>query len=301
MTQNKKLLIRADSSSFIGYGHVMRCLVLAKHFYKEGYIITFASLNLKGSLNDKIKELYDLKILPDSNIETLIVFLKEENFDLLIIDNYDIDYFYEKKIKDEVDIKLFCLDDNYNKHYCDELLNHNIYAQKQRYLDLVPSNCQLYCGRKYTLLRDEFYKQKKYNGNKNILIALGGVDSMNLSQKVFALVKKFFPKLKIDLITTNGNKNLNSLKKLEKKNENLNLHINSSEIAKLMNNCSFAVVTPSVILNELFFFNKPFIAIKTVSNQEEMYKYLKNNRYYVLKEFSHLQMKKKLNLIRQKL
>mgnify|MGYP007083003438 CR=1 FL=1 len=49
------ILVRADSSSIIGTGHIMRDLVLAKQ-YKVGNII-FAVRELEGSINYKINNL----------------------------------------------------------------------------------------------------------------------------------------------------------------------------------------------------------------------------------------------------
>ncbi len=48
------ILIRADSSSYIGTGHIMRDLVLAKKFLKDQII--FATQDLEGNINHKIKE-----------------------------------------------------------------------------------------------------------------------------------------------------------------------------------------------------------------------------------------------------
>ncbi len=55
------ILFRADSSSTIGTGHIMRDLVLAEQFEDAG--IVFATRDLPGNINHKIKEK-----LPSRNI-----------------------------------------------------------------------------------------------------------------------------------------------------------------------------------------------------------------------------------------
>ena len=55
-----------------------------------------------------------------------------------------------------------------------------------------------------------------------------------------------------------------------------------------MNEADFAIVTPSVTLNEIVYLNVPFIAIKTADNQDEMYKYLAKMIIWFLKSLMQL-------------
>ena len=160
MITPKSILIRADSSSTIGTGHIMRDLVLADQ-YKDA-TITFATQNLPGNINHKIEEKqYSIEILKSNNIEELIGIIKKLAIDMIIIDHYGIDYEYEKALKEITGISIFVLDDTYEKHHCDILLNHNIYAEKSRYRSLVPEHCELRCGTNFTLLREEIRSKNR--------------------------------------------------------------------------------------------------------------------------------------------
>ncbi|WP_419777161.1 UDP-2,4-diacetamido-2,4,6-trideoxy-beta-L-altropyranose hydrolase [Malaciobacter marinus] len=292
----KKVLIRADSSSSIGHGHIMRCLVLAKQYLNKGYDVSFATLNLKGNLNKKIlKNSYDVHILKSNNNEELIKKIKELEIDLLIIDSYDIKYKSQKSIKLKTDVKILCLDDTYEKHYCDILLNHNIGANKKKYKSLVPSFCEIRCGVKYTLLRDEFYKYKnmnlKQNNKTKVFLAIGGTDHSNINIKILKVLSKF-KNIEVNLVTTSANSNLDILKQYCKEKDFIKLYIDTNNIAKLMKESSFAIVSASVILNEVYFMQLPFIAIKTASNQKNIYKYLKKKKYLVMKKFNKKRLKK---------
>ncbi len=273
----------------------MRDLVLAKKYPKDN--IYFAVRNLKGNINFKIDEAEYKKIVLKSNdIEELDELIKNLNIDMLIIDHYGIDYDFEKRLKElNPNLKIFVFEDTYEKHCCDILLNHNISGDEKKYKDLVPNECELRCGEKYTLLRDEFFelkrKSKRKNNKLNVFLAMGGADHSNINIKILKVIKKF-KNLNVNVVTTKANKNLKSLQNFCKKNSFVTLHINSNKVATLINNCDFAIVTPSVTVNEVYFLKKPIIAIKTAENQIDMFNFLKKNRELVIPKFN----KEKVNI-----
>lgn len=293
------ILFRADSSSTIGTGHIMRDLVLAKQYSDDKTV--FATQELDGNINHKIKEAgYNLEILESNNLKELIELVKKHSIDLVVIDHYGIDYKYEKKLKKKTGVEILSFDDTYEKHHCDILLNHNISADKKKYKDLVPKSCELRCGSKYTLLRDEFIEEKKTkvknNKVKTVFVAMGGADYSNINIKILKVLGKF-DNLKVNLVTTTANKNLEELKEYVKEMKRINLHVNSNKIAKLMAKSDFAIVTPSVTLNEIYFMEIPFIAIKTAQNQDYMYRYLKKKKYLVMSKFTKTKLKKYVELL----
>jgi len=284
----QNILFRTDSSSTIGTGHIMRDLVLASQ-YKDANII-FATQDLDGNINYKIIEAnYKVKTLKSNDILEVDTLVKKYKIDMIVIDHYGIDYKYEKQLKKaNKKLKILSFDDTYEKHHCDILLNHNISGDKKRYKDLVPENCELRCGSKYTLLREEFILEKK---RKTIFVAMGGADHSNINIKILKVLKKFND-IEVNIVTTKANKNLPDLTNYCKNKKWIKLHINSNKIARLMKNSDLAIVTPSVTLNEVFFMNIPFIAIKTADNQDDMYDYLIKKNRVVLENFSKLKLKK---------
>ncbi|MED7787533.1 UDP-2,4-diacetamido-2,4,6-trideoxy-beta-L-altropyranose hydrolase [Francisella sp. 19X1-34] len=298
------VLIRADSSSSIGTGHIMRDLVLASRFEN----VSFATRDLSGNINFKIKESdYDIYILKDNTLEELAKAIAKHLPDLVIIDNYDIDYEFEKSFKEKYpDIKLMVLDDVYDKHYCDVLLNHNIYADKRKYKNLVPKTCDIRCGSDYTLLREEFYKYKsrvKYHKDKNkflaVFVAMGGADHSNINIPILNVIEKVGG-ISVNIITTSANRNLEELKNYCLGKPWINMYINSSSVAKLMSESDFAIVTPSVTVNEVCFMEIPLIAIKTAQNQTYMFDYLKSKDICVLEHFEAEKLSKAISKFKER-
>lgn len=297
MPRRKNILFRADSSSIIGTGHIMRDLVLAEQF--EDTNIIFATQELSGNINHKIEEKdYAIEVLNSNAIEELINIIKKYSIDMIIIDHYAIDHYYEKALKEITGITIFVLDDTYEKHYCDILLNHNIYADSSRYKNLVPEHSELRCGKFFTLLREEFRSEKtkqrkSTQETKSILIAMGGADPSNLNVEILKVLESF-PKIHANVVTTMANQYLNALQEYVADKSNVTLHINTNKMAILMNQANFVIVTPSVTVNEVVYLEVPFIAIKTAGNQDEMYKYLVENNYLILEKFNAVDLKSKI-------
>lgn len=272
-----KTLIRADSSSTIGLGHIMRDLVFAKEL--EGEVI-FACQALEGAMIERIP--YEVKILHSNDADELIALIKALHVTLLVIDHYGIDAIFEQRIKEETGVKILSFDDTYEKHHCDILLNHNVCAHTSRYEHLVPKGCVLRCGK--PLIREEFHIEKTIQREKiyDVLIAMGGTDAYNLSQKIAQALPK---DKRIAILTTTANANLKELQSFVVDKPYIALHVNSNEVAKLLHQSKLVVVTPSVMVHEVLFMEVPLIAIKVASNQDDMFAYLHTKGYAVLKEW----------------
>ena len=287
----KNILFRADSSSKIGTGHIMRDLVLAEQF-KDANII-FATQALPGNINHKIKEKgYAVELLDSNGVEALGALIKKYNISMVVIDHYGIDYAFEKQLKARTGVKLFVLDDTYERHDCDILLNHNVYAKPDRYATLVPHDCELRCGRNFILLRDEFPEAKKKKSLRSdsasqklhVFVAMGGTDHRQFSIEILKVLE-IFPNIHAEVVTTAANGCLDALEKYVTRNIAATLHVDTPNIAELMAFSDFAIITPSVVLNEVLYMDLPFVAIQTADNQKEMTRYLEANSFPILEHF----------------
>jgi len=271
-----KTLFRADSSSSIGLGHIKRDLVYATRLKEAD--IAFASVD------NCVDIPYPTHKLQTHDIEELIDLCQKDQIRHLIIDNYQVSYEDEKKLKDTLNIKLSVFDDTYERHYCDEILNHNVSADRQKYTLEPFTEVSIISP----LIRDEFKRLPQRNREEKtqeIMIAMGGVDTQNLSPKIIPLCQDF---KKIHVITSAINSHLDELKNIP----NITLHVDTDKMAEIMNQCDLAIITPSVIVHEALYMHIPFIAIKTAENQDDIYSYLKENNYEVLDSFQEEKLSK---------
>ena len=112
---------------------------------------------------------------------------------------------------------------------------------------------------------------------------MGGADTANLTTNI---LKTLDSTKNICVITTTSNAHLSELLAYTLENDFIEVHVNSHEVAKLLNQSRFAIITPSVMVHEVLFMGIPFLAIKTAANQDDMVQYLKQHNYNVIEEWT---------------
>ncbi len=261
-------IFRVDFGSEVGLGHLKRSLVYAKRFDKVVYV---------SKSNEK--DLVPYPLYSVLNEENFFEIVKNLNPKQVIVDNYAFTIEYQKEFKKLFPhIKLSCFDDEYKEYFCDEIINHNLGVNINRYKN--PKIVKIILP----LIREEFYyaKIKKFK-KEGIFISLGGTDSKGLILKILKLLKH----KKINLYITTENKNLKKLKRYIKIHRNIKIHINK-DVAKGIAKSKFGIITPSVISYEALYMKLPFIAIQTAENQKEVAKYLKRKRIKVLNGYKKI-------------
>lgn len=269
-----KVLFRSDSSSEIGFGHIKRDLIFAKQ-YED---VSFACLDLEGSLIDEIP--YPVFELESESIYELVNLIKNQKFELLIIDHYGINADDEKLIKYETGVKILSFDDDLRAHHCDILLNVNAYAKASDYEGLVPFKCELRCGFSYALIRDEFYEESKKEREKiyDFFVCLGATDIKNLSINVVLDLPK---DKKIALATSSSNKNLTKLMNFVNENPNVKLFVDYENLAQLMNESNKLIISASSLVNEALILKAKFKALCLAKNQQKIAAWLAQKGYEV--------------------
>ena len=208
-----RIVFRADASTQMGSGHIMRCMCLAEALQKHQAQIWFIVRHITDYLEQILRDKgFQVILLPDQNSQTDDLFHSEwlgvsqiddalatckvlqhleKPVDWLIIDHYAIDHRWERILKPLVD-KVLVIDDLADRiHDCDILLDQNQYLNlSSRYKNKVHEDTQLLLGSRYALLRNEFRvarQQKKQEFNpqvRKILIFFGGMDKENYTGKL---------------------------------------------------------------------------------------------------------------------
>ena len=135
-----KIVIRVDANSNLGYGHLSRCINLAKEFRRKfNCQIYFLTINYNNYYIEKIKN-YNFKIcllnsnkIFDQKSDAIYSnkFFKKFQPDLLILDHYKLNIYWERLVKNNIK-KLFVIDDLKRKHICNFFLDQNFNSLFQK-------------------------------------------------------------------------------------------------------------------------------------------------------------------------
>lgn len=297
-----EVFIRVDASYEIGSGHVMRCLTLAQALRNRSVNVSFICRELEGHLIEVIQRknfrVHSLKLprgCPQFSRnsgslsheswlgvdqerdaeETLKVLSTKKTISWVVVDHYGIDHTWHSRIR-RSEAKIFVLDDLADrKHDCDLLLDQSYFGTDlKRYHKLTSENCTHLIGPRYSLLRPEFDHKLRTNSAgtrplRTIFINYGGVDQFCMTTKTLEVLCPLLPDhIAVDVVVGAKNPDLHHLKQICRAG-NINLHINTTEIAKLMANADLAIGCGGLVALERAFWRLPTIAISTALNQEE--------------------------------
>ena len=285
----EKVFIRADASKLIGSGHIMRCLTLANEFIKKKIPV---SLLFEEDYTKSFKKFASRKVnfikinnLKNNNSTRKKFNLFEEILNkksIIIIDNYNLNFYWQKKIKKLV-YKLIVIDDLANrKYFCDLLVDQNYKRKVKDYRKLVPNKCKVLAGAKYVILRDEFLNLKKKKKIKNsILISLGNYDPNLATYRTLLQVLKKNINLNIIAVLPSSSPSFKKIKKLQKFHK-FEVYNNIEFISRLMNRSFLAIGAGGTTSWERCFIGLPTIVLKLANNQNFIIKELLKSKiiYY---------------------
>jgi UDP-2,4-diacetamido-2,4,6-trideoxy-beta-L-altropyranose hydrolase len=264
------VLIRADASTVIGSGHVMRCLTIAQNLRRLGHNVAFWMDRLPGNLIDFVQE-------AGFAVTQQALFV-----DILIVDHYQLGLEWEQSMRSFAS-KIVVIDDLANRqHDCDLLLDQNVVANyERRYDGLVPEHCMKLLGSAYLIMREEFITARehaivRHGGVKRLLVFMGGSDPTGETLKVLDAVEKLqsltetacerMSLAHIDVVV--GSSNSNRLE-IQRRCSELKLHYycQINNIASLMAQADFAIGAGGSAMWERCYVGLPSSSTVVADNQ----------------------------------
>ncbi len=273
------LLIRADATTQMGMGHVMRCLALAQTWQDAGGAVTFGATALPESLKARLyaegMAVHSLTA-PAGTTEDAAqtsVLAGQMGAEWVVIDGYQFGAEYQCALK-AAGLRVLALDDYGHAayYYADVVVNQNIYADESLYPHREPST-RLLLGTQYALLRREFWSWRDWQREipevaRKVLVTLGGGDSNNVTLKVIrALQLMDMPDLEATVVIGGSNPYYGELKAAITSTSWIQLVCNVTNMPELMAWADVAISAAGSTCWELALMGLPSLLIVLAENQ----------------------------------
>ena len=263
----KQAVFRVDAASFMGVGHLMRCLSLADYFADRGWechfltrVFNYDSTTTIVSRGHRAVRMaapksYTFDAFSSwlgvpwlSDVEETSSLLRTIGGDsLLVVDHYAIDEKWETLIRAQCHT-LCVIDDLANRrHDCQVLIDQNEYlGLETRYNDLVSRDCRKLLGARYALLSRGYSglsSIRDFGAPLTVFVFFGGIDRKGITLKAVRALKKI-GKEQIGcchIVQSRQSDSHNELKVELSTDERFVLHARVDTLADIMLDCDFAI------------------------------------------------------------
>ena len=296
-----RAIFRADASTHIGIGHVMRCLTLADALRKRGARCGFMCREHSGHLMNLIRARgYEVHALPladapapgqdnaphdhwlgadwVTDAQQTLAAMHGAPIDLLVVDHYALDARWEKQVGAHCG-KLLVIDDLADRpHDCDLLLDQNWLGDcpDMRYAGLVPDRCRMFLGPQHALLTPEYVQLRASMPARDgiirrVLVFMGGADPGNQTSKVLeALMHPALQSLAVDVVVGVNHPAPERIRKAAAERPATTLHQGIPSLAGLMAHADLMIGAGGSTAWERMCLGLPAIVIGIALNQLEI-------------------------------
>ncbi len=293
-----KVVFRTDGSTFMGQGHVMRCLTLAHVLRERGAEINFVCREHPGHLCDLIVQrgfavhrfpLAEERVdhLPghtgwlgasweaDAEQTRDVIRGMGGTADFLVVDHYAVDHRWEKALRSSV-TRILAIDDLADRiHDCDLLLDQNFFSDlATRYDGKVPSECVTLLGPRYALLQPVYavlHSQVALRDGpvRRIFVFFGGADTGDLTRFSVAAFQQLGRRdIQLDVVLTEKNARYQGIEKAIEGWSNIRLQGPLPSLGPLMAMADLAIGAGGATVWERFCLGLPSVVVSLAENQK---------------------------------
>jgi UDP-2,4-diacetamido-2,4,6-trideoxy-beta-L-altropyranose hydrolase len=277
------IVVRADASSEIGTGHVLRNLGLADELRARGHTVLFVCSSAPGHLIELVRSRgYRCEALPpgidiseDARLTTAAATRLGRPVDWLIVDHYGLDARWEQ-IARRVARRLFVIDDLADRPHEGDVLLDSAHDESvaDLYRRLVPPTTKLLLGPRYILLRREFFSRphapRLPAAVRRILVTFGGNDPLNMTGLALrALAQPVFAPLVIDVTLGLSNPRLEEVRKQAQAIANVTVYVQHPEPSKLMAQADLCLGAGGTTTWERCYLGLPTLIVVLAENQQD--------------------------------
>ncbi|PTX19977.1 UDP-2,4-diacetamido-2,4,6-trideoxy-beta-L-altropyranose hydrolase [Pontibacter mucosus] len=281
--ERPRVVFRADGSSRIGLGHVVRSLALAQMLSGEFRCVFAVQAPAEGLARQLREVCEEVIVLPEQEVtsEEAVYLCGQvlQPTDVVVLDGYRFDTAYQQVIKNH-GCALLCLDDIHAYPFvADAVLNVAGGVEKEKYK--TAPYTRLLLGPAYALLRPPFLKAAEQErrfpeGPLRLLLNLGGADPENHTLRLAKELSGLQSIKTIEIVVGGAYRHLLELQAWLKGKESITLHQNldAEEMCRLMQRCALVVTSASGVAYEYAAVSGLLFVLQTATNQAGLYSFL---------------------------
>ena len=299
-----RLLIRADASSDMGVGHVMRCLALAQAWQRAGGQVVFACAKLPEPLFQRLVdegcEVFLIDGARDDCGATLECY-RRIGARCLILDGYQFDGNYHSRAVG-AGASVLMVDDfgngeDYAAHW---ILNQNLDANPSLY-ERRRRGTQLLLGSRYAMLRKEYVqlagiRRTKPDGPVRVLLTMGGSDPDNLTGRLLSILNALQATINWKIRAVLGPANPHAgflVARWRDISPRVEIVQNPPSMPALLQWPDFVITAGGGTIWEVLFMGLPAVVVSIAENQDQILKVLQKRNLAVtvgvVPDFSNLE------------
>ena len=247
----RHVVLRADASSAVGIGHVVRCRTLAEALVGHGWQATLVSRDLPDPLARSLAESgighAPLRAgSPTADESDLIGDLVGGTDSLVVGDGYDLDSSWFEAVHDRLPTAtVMAIDDLADRPLpVDVVLNQNLGADVSAYARLIPGSATVLAGPQFALLRPEFAQLRSRRRPRDgridrILVFMSGADASDVTRRAVIAVGGLGRP--VDVVVGAAYPYLSELRALAATQPATDVHVNTDSMASLMDRADLAI------------------------------------------------------------
>ncbi|MBU1199384.1 MAG: hypothetical protein KKF46_01810 [Nanoarchaeota archaeon] len=280
----QKIAFRVDASHQIGFGHLNRCLVLAKELKKKANILFIMKHNEQA--NKMVNHEKFKIIILEGNLTQII---KKEKINKIII---DLKQGTSKKFVSDIQktgAKVILLDDVGEGRKNADVVIYPVAHLDKKYLKDIKG--KLYHGWDYVIVDKKFFgKRNPRNENQKpkVLVSMGGSDVRNMTPKIIDALKKIKEKFECTVIIGPGFKNKN----IKVRDKRFKIKRNVTNLANLMLQSDVGIILFGTSIYEATAARLPCILISSLRNKQYAERFSKFQTCIYLNDYNGLNQKK---------
>lgn len=275
--QRKRVVLRADAGSSIGFGHFVRTVALAAYLKDDFDCVVVTRNPDLGHPSDHQRMLASENGLHLAEIAgkereefdpLFLAMLRKD--DIVVLDNYYYLTGWQREVRSRCRA-LVCIDDMHDRHFPADVVM--TFCPLRREDFSLDAGTRFFGGPEWSFLRSPFLtpcrRQKAAMPPKRVAIAMGGADPFRLTGKIVRIIRGINPLIELEVLA-------GSTVKIDfEPDSRLRVHrqAGAGEIAAMFDSCDLGIFPASTVCMEAFARHLPVAAGHYVDNQEELYTY----------------------------